>query len=76
MHEHLTADVKQAAGEICRRWAGRPRVGIILGTGLGSVAQEIATEATIDYSDIPHFPRSRPSPTPGNWSAASCKGCR
>ena len=58
MHEHLTADIEQAAGEIRRRWAGRPRVGIILGTGLGSVAQEIATEATIDYSDIPHFPRA------------------
>ena len=58
MREHLTADVEQAAAEIRRRWAGRPRVGIILGTGLGSLAQEIATEATIDYADIPHFPRA------------------
>ena len=33
-------------------------MGIILGTGLGSLAQEIATEAAIDYGLIPHFPRA------------------
>jgi purine-nucleoside phosphorylase len=56
--QELAAQIEQAAAEIRRRWAGRPRVGIILGTGLGSVAQEIATEATIDYGTLPHFPRS------------------
>ena len=55
MHE-LAARIEEAAAEIRRHWAGRPRVGIILGTGLGSLAQEIATEAAIDYAAIPHFP--------------------
>lgn len=36
----------------------RTRAGIILGTGLGSIAGHIQTEAKIDYSSIPHFPRS------------------
>ncbi len=31
---------------------------MILGTGLGALAKEIAAEATIPYPEIPHFPRS------------------
>jgi len=33
-----------------------PEVGVILGTGLGRVAQEIAPEAAVPYDEIPHFP--------------------
>ena len=40
------------------QWQGTPRIGIILGTGLGSLAGHIRSEATIDYPTIPHFPRS------------------
>jgi len=35
-----------------------PTVGIILGTGLGALADEIKKKTTIDYGDIPHFPLS------------------
>lgn len=35
-----------------------PEVGIILGTGLGSLAEDIATEYVVPYTDIPHFPVS------------------
>jgi purine-nucleoside phosphorylase len=35
-----------------------PKVGIILGTGLGGLVKEIDIEKTIDYSEIPHFPVS------------------
>lgn len=35
-----------------------PEVGIILGTGLGKLVDEIETEIFIDYEDIPHFPVS------------------
>jgi purine-nucleoside phosphorylase len=35
-----------------------PEVGIILGTGLGKLVDEIAVERTINYSDIPNFPVS------------------
>jgi purine-nucleoside phosphorylase len=35
-----------------------PEAGIILGTGLGGLADEIAIEATISYDEIPGFPLS------------------
>jgi purine-nucleoside phosphorylase len=36
----------------------KPKVGIILGTGLGGLADEIEVETTLSYKDIPHFPLS------------------
>jgi purine-nucleoside phosphorylase len=36
----------------------KPEVGIILGTGLGKLADAIKKETVIDYKDIPHFPLS------------------
>ncbi|WP_291722997.1 purine-nucleoside phosphorylase [Bernardetia sp.] len=36
----------------------KPKVGIILGTGLGALVNEVETELTISYQDIPHFPLS------------------
>jgi len=36
----------------------KPRIGIILGTGLGGLVKEIKKEIVIDYGKIPHFPVS------------------
>jgi purine-nucleoside phosphorylase len=36
----------------------KPEVGIILGSGLGGLVNEIKTEFTLNYSDIPNFPVS------------------
>lgn len=35
-----------------------PKIGIILGTGLGSVINDVNIHAVLDYKDIPHFPIS------------------
>ena len=35
-----------------------PRVGIVLGSGLGAVADRITDPAIIPFEEIPHFPRS------------------
>ena len=48
--------IHDAARTIQSRWQGRPRFGIILGTGLGGLAEEIQAEAVFAYKDIPHFP--------------------
>jgi purine-nucleoside phosphorylase len=36
----------------------RPETGIVLGTGLGGLAEEIVVRLSIDYKDIPGFPVS------------------
>lgn len=36
----------------------KPKVGIILGTGLGALVNEVEISLTISYQDIPHFPIS------------------
>ncbi len=54
----LAAQIEESVAAIRRYWPGRPRAGIILGTGIGPLANEIQTEAAIDYETIPHFLRS------------------
>jgi purine-nucleoside phosphorylase len=54
----LAAQIDEAAEVIRKAWNGRARVGIILGTGLGGLAEQITAEATLEYENIPHFPRS------------------
>jgi purine-nucleoside phosphorylase len=50
--------VVEAVKAIRAQWNKTPHTGIILGTGLGSLVEEIDVEATLDYADIPHFPQS------------------
>lgn len=54
----VAAQVEEAVHAIHSHWQGNARFGIILGTGLGSLAGEIETEAKISYPEIPHFPTS------------------
>src|SRR5262245_62799985 len=50
--------VQAAAAFIKKAWPGTPHAGIILGTGLGSLVQQIKEEAWRRYEEVPHFPRS------------------
>jgi purine-nucleoside phosphorylase len=50
--------ISEADAFIRERIAQTPRVGMILGTGLGNLTQQIEIDTTIEYSDIPHFPVS------------------
>lgn len=54
----LHDQIEEAVAKIRQHWDGTPKAGIILGTGLGSLAQKIDEEAKLDYEDIPNFPRS------------------
>ncbi|MGB6043150.1 MAG: purine-nucleoside phosphorylase [Pirellulales bacterium] len=54
----LFDQIQEAAKLIGSKWKHPPQVGIILGTGLGSLAEQIDVDAAIDYEQIPHFPHS------------------
>jgi purine-nucleoside phosphorylase len=54
----LMERIGTAAAAIRARSALQPRVGIILGTGLGGLASRIQVEAEIPYEEIPGFPLS------------------
>jgi purine-nucleoside phosphorylase len=56
--KELFDQVQEARQAIQARWDGRPRVGIILGTGLGGLVEEVENPTRISYTDIPHFPTS------------------
>jgi purine-nucleoside phosphorylase len=49
---------ERAAKFILAKTKLRPRIGLVLGSGLGAFANELAGAARIDYTKIPHFPRS------------------
>jgi purine-nucleoside phosphorylase len=55
---HSREAISRAADAVRAQWDHVPDVAIILGTGLGALAREIAVEATIPYEGIPGFPLS------------------
>ena len=54
----LYDQIEASAAVIRNAWAEAPHAGIILGTGLGGLAEQIEVAAAIDYESIPHFPKS------------------
>lgn len=54
----LYEQIQEALGFIRQKTDATPRVGIVLGTGLSQLAQDIEADLTIDYGQIPHFPVS------------------
>ena len=54
----LRDDIEAARSFIASRWNTQPRAGVILGTGLGGLADRVQRQAEIAYSDIPGFPKS------------------
>ena len=51
------SDYREAADAIRARTAQRPKVGLILGSGLNALADEVINADRISYADIPHFLR-------------------
>jgi len=49
---------REAAAAVKRRTQQTPSVGLILGSGLGSLVDEIANPDIIPYEEIPHWPRT------------------
>ncbi len=54
----LFDQIQEAVRSIRQRTDFKPLFGLVLGTGLSGLAEEIEAVETIDYEDIPHFPVS------------------
>jgi len=54
----MTAAIREAADYIGARTDVRPAIALVLGSGLGVLADEIENAVTFSYADIPHFPVS------------------
>ncbi len=54
----LYDSVQESLTAIRSRVAVRPEAALILGTGLGGVAERISSPQLIPYEEIPHFPES------------------
>ena len=50
--------INESVAFIRKQWTETAKVGIVLGTGLGPLAEKIDIQASIDYGDIPNFPKS------------------
>lgn len=48
--------VKQTVKFLKEKGVDSPETGIVLGTGLGKLINEISVNIVFDYTDIPHFP--------------------
>jgi purine-nucleoside phosphorylase len=71
-----TPDVAKAASLIRGQLGGcRPRLAIILGSGLGQLADRIERVANIPYADIPGFPPSTVVGHAGRLVAGAIEGC-
>ena len=58
MHQPGDYERAEAAAEfVLARTALRPRIALVLGSGLGAFADDLAEAVRIPYADIPHFPR-------------------
>lgn len=61
----LAYRVREATAAVRSRSALQPRVGLILGSGLGNLVEEIAEPVMVPYDQIPHFPRPTVEGHPG-----------
>ena len=51
--------VMEAAGFLSNKLGGlAPRLGVVLGSGLGAVAEAVESPVFVPYGEIPHFPQS------------------
>ena len=54
LYEHI----QEATDYLENRVNFKPAIGIILGTGLGELTEDIEVMAEVPYGEIPHFPES------------------
>ncbi|MCL6458687.1 MAG: purine-nucleoside phosphorylase [Gorillibacterium sp.] len=67
--------IEEAANYLRNQLSGRkPQLGLILGSGLGDLADHVEDAVYIDYKDVPHFPESTVVGHAGRFVAGKLDG--
>ncbi|MEK6580086.1 MAG: purine-nucleoside phosphorylase [Bdellovibrionota bacterium] len=66
--------IQEAVSAIQNRTALVPEIGVILGSGLGEVADQITDPISISYTDVPHFHPTSVEGHPGRLILGRFKG--
>jgi purine-nucleoside phosphorylase len=56
--ESMTTNIQEAVEAVQAKIKLRPRLAVVLGSGLGAFARELTDSVVVPYTDIPHFPHS------------------
>lgn len=76
MEFYARREFEAAAAEVRKRTRHQPQIGIVLGSGLGSLADSVEDADVIPYTDIPHWPISTVAGHHGRlyigWLEAQC----
>jgi purine-nucleoside phosphorylase len=70
----IWGQIEEAVNHIRLSWQGKPKVGLILGTGLGGFVEQIDQQASIPYGSIPHFPASTAPSHAGRLICGTLRG--
>ena len=70
----LRSHVSEAVEALRPRMGDAARVGLVLGTGLGALADEIEVAESVPYSEIPHFALSTVESHEGRLIAGTLRG--
>lgn len=66
--------INEACTFIQNKLSAKPAIGLILGSGLGVLGEEIGDRIIISYQDIPHFPESTVAGHKGQMVAGTLEG--
>jgi purine-nucleoside phosphorylase len=70
----LGGRLQQAAAAVARRSPLAPRIGLVLGSGLGAFADTLAEATSIPFGEIPHVPASTVAGHGGALVLGGCSG--
>ena len=65
---------QQAANHLFCRTGLRPRIALVLGSGLGAFADQLTEAVALRYQDIPYFPRPTAQGHAGRLVIGNCDG--
>jgi purine-nucleoside phosphorylase len=74
-HKVVLGQLDEAVGALSPRLGGRaPRVGVVLGSGLGALADGVEDAVRVSYTDVPHMAASTVAGHAGRFVAGSLAG--